>query len=83
MTQTMIDETTRSQSQEVREQLEKEGYVLTSAEYEALLQYTARKSRLNKKPDDYIPLLLWDEIRNYFFRNAINATTLLRRMALT
>ncbi|MCC8157493.1 MAG: hypothetical protein LIO54_09495 [Oscillospiraceae bacterium] len=82
MTQ-IIDEVTRNQSQEVREKLEKDGYVLASAEYEALLQYTARKSRLNKKPDDYIPLLLEDEIGNYFFRNAINATTLLRRMALT
>lgn len=28
--------------------------------------------------EEYLPLLFEDEIRNYFFRNAVNAATMLR-----
>ena len=62
----------REQADCVRADAEKRGFILTGAEYEAILQYTARKC----KDEDYLPLLIEDEIKDYFFRNAINAVSL-------
>ena len=75
---TSISTDAREKAESVRKAAEDKGFVLTGAEYEALLQYTARKCEVNGKGEDYLPLLLADEIKDYFFRNAINATTLLR-----
>ena len=71
----------REKAETVRKEAEDKGFVLSGAEYEALLQYTARKCEINGKGEDYLPLLLEDEIKDYFFRIANNAKTLLR-MAL-
>lgn len=78
-----IGRETREQADRVRKEAEKSEYILTEAEYETLLQYTIRKSRRNGKDDSYIPILLETEIRDYFFRNAVNAITFLRMMATT
>lgn len=71
---------------EIREKIEeimedaKERYKLDDSEAESTLAYARRKMELNGKPDDYILLLLPDELRNYAFRRAVNATTMLRAM---
>ena len=39
-----------------------------------------RKIALTGKTDDYMKLLLPDELKNYVFRRAVYATTILRQM---
>ena len=63
--------------QEVRKRLEADGYVLAEPEFEVIMRYTRRKLEIIQKGEDYLPLLLEDEIKHYFFRNTINAATLL------
>lgn len=48
------------------------GTTLTESEFQEVLAYTRHKARLNGKGEDYVPLLLYDEIRNYVFREQIN-----------
>ena len=62
---------------EIRKRLEGEGYVLTQQEYELILEHTKRKLELTGHEMEYLPYLLEDEIKNYFFRCAINAATFL------
>lgn len=57
---------------EVRENMEKEGYRLQEDEYEKILEYTKRKAKRAGKDENYLPLLLPDVIREYFFRAYIN-----------
>ena len=61
----MLDIT--AETKKVREDMEKQGYVLTEEEYQIILEYTIRKSDLCGKGRDYVPLLLEDEIKNNGF----------------
>lgn len=54
---------------------------ISDEEIEEIIQYSRRKMEVNGIVDsEYLPLLFEDEIKNYTFRNAINATTELRRI---
>lgn len=66
----MLDIT--AETKKVREDMEKQGYVLTEEEYQIILEYTIRKSDRCGKGRDYVPLLLEDEIKNYYFRNTVS-----------
>ena len=66
----------REEAEKIRADAEQEGKTLTNTEYEFILQYAARKCCLNGKGEDYILIMLADEIRDYFFRCAVNAITL-------
>lgn len=57
---------TISQAREQGERLS--GRRLDDQSFEAVLDYTTRKSRMTGHTDDYIPLLLVDEINNYVYR---------------
>ena len=57
---------------EAREELEKEGYILTDVQFLENVQYARRKAALSGKGEEYLPLLLPDVIREYFFRMALN-----------
>lgn len=70
----MLDIT--AETKKVREDMEKQGYVLTEEEYQIILEYTIRKSDRCGKGRDYVPLLLEDEIKNYYFRNTVTAISL-------
>lgn len=72
---TILDIT--AETKKVREDMEKQGYVLTEEEYQIILEYTIRKSDLCGKGRDYVPLLLEDEIKNYYFRNTVTAISLI------
>ena len=61
----MLDIT--AETKKVREDMEKQGYVLTEEEYQIILEYTIRKSDRCGKGRDYVPLLLEDEIKNNGF----------------
>jgi hypothetical protein len=63
---------------EIREELERQGFVLTDEEYEDQLAYARRKASVAGKDESYIPLLLPDVIRQHFFGMAINAVTFAR-----
>lgn len=52
---------------------EQAGKRLADEEYEKILAYSFHKARINGKDADYVPLLLMDEIKNYFFDEALNA----------
>lgn len=71
----MLDIT--AETKKVREDMEKQGYVLTEEEYQIILEYTIRKSDRCGKGRDYVPLLLEDEIKNYYFRNTVTAISLI------
>ena len=57
---------------EIRESMEKEGYSLQDGEYESILEYARRKAKTAGKDESYLPLLLPDVIKEYFFRAYIN-----------
>ncbi len=48
------------------------GQRLDEQTFQEVLAYTARKSRMNGHDDDYIPLLLVDEIKDRISRERIN-----------
>lgn len=48
------------------------GERLDERTFEEVLAYTIRKSRMTGHQDDYIPLLLVDEIKDHIYRNRIN-----------
>lgn len=62
---------------EIRESMEKEGYKLQDGEYENLLEYARRKAKVAGKDESYLPLLLPDVIKEYFFRAYINLAGLI------
>lgn len=62
---------------EIRESMEKEGYRLQDGEYENLLEYARRKAKTAGKDESYLPLLLPDVIKEYFFRAYINLAGLM------
>lgn len=63
--------------QKVRKDAESQGMVLSQQEFDIILAHTRRKIELNGKSEDYLPLLLENEIRDYFFRCTINTATFL------
>lgn len=52
---------------------EQVGRTLSEEEFSEVLAYTRHKSAVTGNGEDYVPLLLYDEIRNYCFRETINA----------
>lgn len=59
--------------QEARERAERRaGKRLSEEEFEEVLAYTLRKVNRIGETEDYVPLLLMDEIKNHFTFAAIN-----------
>ena len=48
------------------------GYCFTKEEIKSVLEYTERKLALNRKGDDYLPILFESELEDYARRTAIN-----------
>jgi len=48
------------------------GFAIDDDVAEKVLAYAKRKCEVNRKPDDYLPLLYEDELRDYFMRLNIN-----------
>lgn len=48
------------------------GYRFSKDEIKSVLEYAERKLELNKKGDDYLPVLFESELENYIRRHAIN-----------
>lgn len=48
------------------------GYRFSKDEIKSVLEYAEQKLELNKKGDDYLPVLFESELENYIRRHAIN-----------
>lgn len=64
--------------EDLRNELEKDGYILSNGEFESLLKYAKRKAKVAGKDESYLPLLLPDVIREYFFRACVTGIGVLR-----
>lgn len=58
------------------------GVHISDEEAEYLFWYCKRKMKIAKvsNPEEYLPLLYDDEVKNYLYRQSINATTILMKM---
>lgn len=53
---------------------------INDEEVAAVVNLCMRKIKLTGQPVAYMELLLPDELKNYVFRRAVNATTILRQI---
>ena len=58
--------------EDIRQDVEKQGYSMTDEKFTELVQYAERKATAAGKDESYIPYLLPDVIKEYFIRNVIN-----------
>ncbi len=72
----------KGQYPEIKEKLEEQGYEFPDGLYEWLLAYARRKAEVAGKGESYIPYLLPDVVREYFFREYINMTTIAGRQCV-
>lgn len=68
--------------QKTVEEWREKGIDLSGEEADEIYRHCLRKMEVAKvkNPDEYIFLLFPDEIKNYLFRQAVNATTILRML---
>lgn len=60
--------------QEARQQAElAAGRKLDDQTFHEVLEYTRHKAKVTGHSEDYVPLLLFDEVRNHIFREQISA----------
>lgn len=68
--------------QEIVNEYRGKGFKLSEEEIDNILWYCDRKMNVAKVADKkgYLPLLFADEVKNYLYRQAVNATTILRQL---
>ena len=64
----------------VKQQLEKDGYKISNAEFSCLVEYVKRKVKIAGKDESYIPILLPDMVKEYFLRMGVNLETMSKMM---
>lgn len=64
----------------VKQQLEKDGYKISNAEFSCLVECAKRKVKIAGKDERYIPILLPDMVKEYFFRMGVNLETMSKMM---
>ena len=64
----------------VKQQLEKDGYKISNAEFSCLVEYARRKTKIAGKGESYIQILLPDIVKGYFFRVGANLETMSKMM---
>lgn len=62
---------------DIKKEIEKDGYQLTNAEFSCLVEYARRKAEVAGKDESYLPYLIPDVVKEYFFRAWVNLTTVL------
>ncbi len=67
---------------EILKKFRNKGFNIQDEEAIAIEKYCYRKMEVAKIEDQesYLPLLFEDEVENYLFRQAINATTMIRKV---
>ena len=48
------------------------GHTLSQSQFEEVLEYSRHKARVTGHDEDYVPMLLEDEIQNYLFQEVMN-----------
>lgn len=68
---------------EIVEEYRNDGIIITEEETEDVYSLCVRKMDIGRVKDKekYMPVLFRSELRNYLFRRAVNATTMLGGMA--
>ena len=61
--------------QDIREELEADGFRMEDQEYAEAVAYARRKAKIAGKDESYMPYLLPDVIREWLTRKAINSFT--------
>lgn len=56
----------------IRRQAEMDGYILDDDTFEYFVQYAKRKAEIAGKDESYIPYLLTDVIKEFFFSHDLN-----------
>ncbi len=64
--------------EEIKKEIEKDGYQLTDAEFSCLVEYARRKAESSGKDESYLPYLILDVVKEYFFRAWVSATSVIR-----
>ncbi|MCC8066392.1 MAG: hypothetical protein LIO94_04740 [Clostridiales bacterium] len=62
---------------EIKDELENKGYVISDSEFDCIVEYARRKAETSGKDEGYLPLLIPDVVKEYFFRTACNMATVL------
>ena len=62
--------------EEIRRNLEKKGYRVADNQFYKIVTLAKIKAIISGKGERYIGLLLPDVVKDYFFREAINASTI-------
>lgn len=59
-----------------------EGVFISDEEAEDICKFCLRKMEITNIPnkEEYLPMLYEDELKNYLFRRAVNATSMLYRI---
>lgn len=66
--------------EEIKKELEKEGYKFTDVEFSCLVEYARRKAKTAGKDESYLLLLIPDVAKEYFFRELVNTMPILREV---
>lgn len=61
---------------EIRKSLESKGYIVADSQFQRIVSLARRKANLSGKGEKYIALLLPDVMKDYFYREAVNAGTI-------
>lgn len=70
----------KQEYESVKQQLEKDGYKISNAEFSCLIEYAKRKVKIAEKDESYIPILLPDMVKEYFFRMGVNLEVMSKMM---
>lgn len=70
----------RKEIEKIVDEFRSEICEISDEEVEEVIRLCERKIEITRQAEDYIKLLMLDELRNYIFRRAVNATTELRQI---
>lgn len=70
----------KAEIEEIVSEFRKSIYNISDEDVEDVLELSRRKIEITGQLEDYMKLLLPDELKNHCFRMAVNATTIFRRM---
>lgn len=63
---------------ELREQLKKDGIMLSGAEYQSIVEYAKRKAEISGKDESYLMVLIPDVIKECFYNSYVTNISAMR-----
>ena len=70
----------KAEIEEIVSEFRKSIYNISDEDVEDVLELSRRKIEITGQLEDYMKMLLPDELKNHCLRMAVNATTIFRRM---